>query len=175
MKKRKALNEAVETKIEEEFSDDSETENSSRVDAGDHNVEKMTVAEIKAHLKERDLSIKGDKKVLTKRLIERFAKEKDPEYQPKRKGRHCKWCDNLMKKKRGFKGDFYGCTAYPNCLYTTSLSGHANPQKEHLKGVAATGGGYGSSMSRLDWAHHRDRQERRAEHADDRAMKKIWG
>jgi hypothetical protein len=89
---------AKEPEIEE---NESEEENEEVEDFG---VGKMTVPKIKEMLKERDLSLNGDKKVLSKRLIERLTKEKNPDYEPRRLGRHCKWCDSLMKKKRGIKG-----------------------------------------------------------------------
>ena len=106
-------------------------------------VEDMDIKAIKTQLKERNLSIKGTHKVLAKRLLERLQKEKDPDYVPFKKGRHCKWCEAPMKKRRNIfkKTEFYGCSAYPTCQYTTSMSGHARPDREHLKGVAATTGG----------------------------------
>ena len=138
----------------------------------DFGIEGMTVPTIKNLLKERDLSTNGDKKTLVKRLHDRMVKEQDPEYEPKRKGRHCKWCDSLMQKRRSLKGDFYGCSTYPECQFTTSLSGHANPKREHLKGLPASGGG-GHTMDRLDWAKARYAKEDRAIAKDNRAMKKI--
>ena len=80
----------------------------------------MKVAEIKEKLKERDLSTNGDKKVISKRLIERLVKEKDPSYKPKPKGRFCKECvvPTLMQKRNGVRGPFFGCANYPQCMYT---------------------------------------------------------
>lgn len=85
-------------------------------------VSAMTVSKIKEMLKERDLSTNGDKKVLSKRLVERLVKEKDPEYKPKPKGRFCKVCPEptLMRKRSGVRGPFFGCGNYPNCSYTES-------------------------------------------------------
>jgi hypothetical protein len=102
-------------------------------------VDKMTMKELKEQLKERCLSINGTQKVLAKRLLDRLIKEQDPEYKPKPQGRTCKWCQAPMKKRRTRKGDqFYGCSAFPHCQYTTSLSGYAKPRREHLKGKYAT-------------------------------------
>jgi ssDNA-binding Zn-finger/Zn-ribbon topoisomerase 1 len=148
--------------------DNTEDENE---EVDDFGVEKMPVPKIKEMLKERDLSVKGDKKVLSKRLIERLTKEKNPDYEPRRLGRHCKWCDSLMKKKRGIKGDFYGCTAYPECQYTTSLSGYAKPTRDFLKGQPATNF---VSRDRLDWAHARYSQEDKADRAADREDRKEY-
>ena len=80
----------------------------------------MKVSEIKEKLKERDLSTNGDKKVLSKRLTERLVKEKDPTYKPKPKGRFCQECvvPTLMQKKNGVRGPFFGCSNYPQCMYT---------------------------------------------------------
>ena len=86
----------------------------------DFGVSAMTVAEIKSKLTERDLSTNGVKKVLSKRLVERLAKEEDPAFKPKPKGRFCKVCTSptLMRKRSGVRGPFFGCTAYPLCTYT---------------------------------------------------------
>jgi hypothetical protein len=83
-------------------------------------VHAMKVSEIKEKLNSRDLSTNGDKKVLSKRLIERLTKEKDPEYKPKPKGRFCKVCTTptLMRKRSGVRGPFFGCSNYPQCSYT---------------------------------------------------------
>ncbi len=156
-----------------DISDDEDAEPAVAVDQWE--VEKMTVPAIKEMLKARDLSVRGDKKVLSKRLIERLTKELNPEYKAKPKGRHCKWCDALMSKKRGFKGDFYGCSTYPECQYTTSLPGHANPKKEFLKGVpAGGGGGRGFPLDRVEWARLRQSQEDRRQRKEDKLYEKCW-
>jgi hypothetical protein len=97
-------------------------------------IEQMDLKTIKEILREKDLSIKGNQKVLAKRLIGRLHKEKDPDYKPRPKGRVCKWCGAFMKKRRSLKGPFFGCETWPACQYTTSLSGYAKPSREHLKG-----------------------------------------
>jgi ssDNA-binding Zn-finger/Zn-ribbon topoisomerase 1 len=79
----------------------------------------VTIKEVKEAPKKRQLSIKGTDNVLKKRLLERLVKEKDPEYTPKPKGRHCKWCGALMKKKNSFRGEFYGCSTWPACQERT--------------------------------------------------------
>lgn len=135
-------------------------------------VEKMKLPEIKAMLKERDLSIRGDKKILSKRLIDRLSKEQNPEFKPKPRGRFCKWCEAPMKKRRGFKGDFYGCTSYPECQYTTSLSGKVDPKREALRGIPA-GPSPHASMGRLDWARLRARQEESRQRKEDRRYERI--
>lgn len=104
----------------------------------------MTLKSVKEELKKRDLSVKGVDKVVRKRLSDRLLKECDPEYKPREKGRHCKWCGALMVKKSVRYGEdrwgrFYGCSAYPTCQYTTNLNGYARPEREHLKGVPAFG------------------------------------
>jgi hypothetical protein len=125
----------------DENNDKEEDENTDEGDAGvneskyadSFGVDSMTVKEVKEALKKRQLSIKGTDKVLKKRLLERLLKEQDPDYTPKPKGRHCKWCNALMKKKNSFRGEFYGCSTWPACQYTTSMSGHADPKREHLE------------------------------------------
>lgn len=102
-------------------------------------VNTMTLKELKEQLKERSLSIHGTQKVLAKRLHDRLLKEQNPDYKPKPIGRTCKWCQSSMKKRRTRSGkEFYGCSSFPHCQYTTSLSGYAKPGREHLKGKYAT-------------------------------------
>ena len=95
-------------------------------------VHAMKVPEIKDKLKERDLSTNGDKKVLSKRLIERLMKEKEPTYKPKPKGRFCKVCVEpaLMQKRMGVRGPFFGCPNYPECTYTENRGGMAMLPKQ---------------------------------------------
>jgi hypothetical protein len=151
--------------IVEDVDDDDETS------ADEFGVNEMEIKQVKQQLKERKLSIKGSDKVLKKRLLDRLVKEKDPEYKPKPKGRTCKWCGSLMKKKNGFRGEFYGCSSYPNCQYTTSMSGHADPKRDHLRGVAATRSGGG------DWEavyEAREINRQRAEIREGNRIGRIW-
>lgn len=113
--KAKPIAKIAEDKKEEETDDD------------EINVGALTVSTIKDMLKERDLSTNGDKKVLSKRLIERLVKEKDPDYKPKPKGRFCKVCVDppLMQKRNGVRGPFFGCANYPQCTYTENRGGMA--------------------------------------------------
>jgi hypothetical protein len=89
-------------------------------DEDEFGVHAMTVTAIKDLLNTRELSTNGDKKVLSKRLLERLVKEKDPDYKPKPKGRFCKECPTptLMRKRNGVRGPFFGCSNYPQCCYT---------------------------------------------------------
>ncbi len=124
---------------EEEGPEDEGGEDDDNNEDDEFGVFKMNMKEIKEQLRERTLSTNGTLKVIAKRLVDRLTKEKDPEYKPKPKGRYCKWCQAPMKKRRTRKGDqFYGCSAFPHCQYTTSLSGYAKPKREHLKGKYAT-------------------------------------
>lgn len=137
-------------------------------------IDAMSVKGVKDMLKERDLSIKGTEKVLKKRLIDRLIKEQDPAYKPKPKFRTCKWCGAYMKKRNGFKGEFYGCSTFPACQYTTSMSGHANPKREHLRGREATGGGaYAGLYGEERWYAMERRREWHEARRDARLDREI--
>ena len=34
----------------------------------------------------------------------------------------CEWCKGLLVKRSGERGDFYGCTSFPDCGFTKSVS-----------------------------------------------------
>ena len=144
----KPREDVIEIQDDNESEDNAEEKGESKAAVDDTidewDIEKMAVPSIKEMLKERELSTNGDKKVLIKRLVARLHKEKDPEYKAKPKGRHCKWCGALMQKRRSLKGPFFGCSTWPECQYTTSLSGYAKPQREHLKGIPGVKHGYDS-------------------------------
>jgi ssDNA-binding Zn-finger/Zn-ribbon topoisomerase 1 len=139
-------------------------------------IESMTIEEIQEKLQDRNLSTNGDERVLKKRLSDRLTKEQDPKYKPRAKTiRSCAWCGELMKKRNGFRGDFYGCSTFPRCQYTTSLKGDANPSKEHLRGVAYQSvNDCGADIGELIHARREDARIRK-ELAEDRKVGRMWG
>jgi ssDNA-binding Zn-finger/Zn-ribbon topoisomerase 1 len=174
----------AEDKVEEEPPVDLTTDNNeneegmeSTFDPDDpFGIESMTIEEIQNKLQERNLSTNGDERVLKKRLSDRLTKEQDPKYKPRSKNiRSCAWCGELMKKRNGFRGDFYGCSTFPRCQYTTSLKGDANPSKEHLRGVAYQSmNDCGADIGELIHARREDARIRK-ELAEDRKVGRMWG
>lgn len=148
---------------------------SSEVNDNNLDFESMTVNKLKELLRSRDLSTNGKKNVLIERISTRFKKEKDPDYhaRPKKKQKNCEWCGDVMKKRNGRKGEFYGCASYPTCPFTTSLAGHARKGREHLRDLPALTANMPDS--RLGWAILKQNVAHANERQEERKMDKILG
>lgn len=179
-KEKEEKEEKEEVEVEEEEKEQKEEEKEEKKEE-EKNIENLkeelnlkTLNELKEMLKERDLSVNGKKEILINRLALRLEKEKDPLYvaKPKKKIKICEWCGAYMIKRNGRKGEFYGCASYPDCQYTTSLSGYAKPSREVLRGVSAPFEDI--SCDRLQWARRRGEQKERRERDEERREEKMY-
>lgn len=58
--------------------------------------------------------------MMNQQVFERLGKESDF-LSAEIKGKKCPRCGQLMKKRKGRFGEFWGCSGYPNCRYTENV------------------------------------------------------
>ncbi len=73
-----------------------------------------------------NISYKGAHRALAdcyinKQVYDSLVNEMKNPSESARKAKVCPCCGNLMKKRNGIYGEFWGCASYPVCKYTTDI------------------------------------------------------
>ena len=73
-----------------------------------------------------DISYEGAHRALAdchinKRIYDCLIKEMENPSEAAKKVKVCPRCGNIMKKRSGIYGDFWGCASYPDCKYTINI------------------------------------------------------
>ncbi len=55
---------------------------------------------------------------INKQVYDRLGKEIENPSEAAKKVKFCPRCGNILKKRTGMYGDFWGCCSYPDCKYT---------------------------------------------------------